>query len=565
MRRSIRVLSFSVLAVLVSCSDGNGVIGSGDDPPEQRQPPTWKFPGVHLMPTVGDPVLPEEPWQFPPLQTELPRLELDIPSSALSALNSDVTANVRYDAEFKAADGFSSPIQVRYRGASSRHFPKKSYKVYFPDGVEWNGRTKLNLVAEYQDATAMAEKLAYDALAALRVPAPIATWYRLYLNGRYQGVYLDIQQVDKRFLRAHHFADRDANIYRCGWKDCEMKTWQVPYQGEWEKKTNELEPHDDLVEFLHMVNHSPEPELPRVLAERMELDAYLRMMVMDNMVSNNFVEDSESFLIHDRMTMRWSYVPWDLNNADSRWWVDTGFPHKPKPTHPLFIFSLMDGWTNNMYDKRKGTHPGYLPVYSNLHTRIVFNHELRSRLIGMFDRALREVFEPTNVQARIDAMYQLIEPHMMDDPYIDKTKFKTAYTYFKNFFAGRDTFVRAELDELRNRQAGMVIDAFDPQEGWVEFRNRGSTPVALGTLNLTTNLRKPFDGRLPSRTVQPGDTIRVQASQLGTTFSPDGEIGLFDGSSITGVVDLLFYGALPQGQYYARSAERPELWEIRTR
>lgn len=561
MTRSLYVLAGSVLLMLAGCSDGSTAADANEQAPPRF---VWRPPVVGVNPSVGGPSMPEEPWQFPPLQTTLPRLDLEIPSSALSALNADVTANIRYDAHFEAEDGFTSPIQVRYRGASSRHFPKKSYKVYFPDGVEWQGRHKLNLVAEYQDATMMAEKLAYDTLAAMKVPASTATWYRLYLNGRYQGVYLDLEQVDKRFLRAHRFADKDANIYRCGWKDCEMKTWKVDYQGDWEKKTNELEPHDDLIEFLHMVNHTPEPDFPQVLEQRMELESYLRSMVMDTLISNNFVEDSESFLIHDRMTMRWSYVPWDLNNADSRWWVDTGFPHKPKPTHPIFVFSLMDGWTNNMYDKRKGSYPGYLPVFSNLHTRVVFNHELRTRLIGLMDRALREMFEPSNVQARIEAMYALIEPHMMEDPYIDKTKFVAAKTYFQNFFIGRDEFVRAELDKVRNKPLGLVIEAFDPRAGWVEFRNHGTAPVALGSYNLTTNLRRPFQGRLPSRTLQPGESVRVEGSRFGATFAADGEIGLFDGSSITGVVDLLFYGALPEGQYYARSTEQPERWEIRT-
>ncbi|MFN7133575.1 MAG: CotH kinase family protein, partial [Myxococcales bacterium] len=513
MIRFHRPLASAVLVVLTACSGEPPTPPSGTDAPRPGLLPARE---VRVIPQIGVPAELEPAWEFPPLQTELPRVDLEISSSEYSAMLSNVTSNVRRDAEFRA-DGFRTPIQMRLRGASARHFPKKSYKVYFPDGVRWQGRTKLNLVAEYQDATMMAEKFAYDLLAAMRVRAPRATYVRLYLNGRYQGVYLDIEQVDKRFLRSHEFADLDGNIYRCGWKDCEMKTWQVPYQGDWAKKTNETEPDDDLHEFLCMVNHTPEPVFAATLAERLELESYLRSMVMDTLTSNNFVEDSESFLVHDRLTGKWSYVPWDLNNVDSRWWVGVSIPYKPKPVHPIFSFSLLDGWTETMYQNRKDKHPGYLPVYSNLHTRVVFNADLRERLLVLFERAFREVFEPSSVQARIDAMYALLEPHMKDDPYIDFAKFQAAKTYFKNFFTGRDTFVRAELDKFRARGLELAIEAVDPRAGWIELKNHGTNPVDLGGRTLTTNLRRPFGRNLPSRRLEPGQSVRLEASRLGLT------------------------------------------------
>ena len=48
----------------------------------------------------------------------------------------------------------------------------------------------------------MTEKLAYDLMLAMDLPAPRTRYVRLSLNGQYQGVYLDIERVDQTFAQA---------------------------------------------------------------------------------------------------------------------------------------------------------------------------------------------------------------------------------------------------------------------------------------------------------------------------------------------------------------------------
>src|SRR5690606_2099049 len=131
---------------------------------------------------------------------------------------------------------------------------------------------KLNLLSEWKDHTMMVEKLGYDLLAAMHVPAPRAKYVRLTVNGQYLGVHLDLERVDKDFVRNHEFPDKDPDIYRCGRKDCEMKLWREEFQQEMEKKTNELQVNGRLDAFLCAVNAAPESELVEVLEERLELE-----------------------------------------------------------------------------------------------------------------------------------------------------------------------------------------------------------------------------------------------------------------------------------------------------
>jgi spore coat protein H len=106
-----------------------------------------------------------------------------------------------------------------------------------------------------------------------------------------------------------------------------------------------------------------------------------------------------------------------------------------------------------------------------------------------------------------------------------------------------------------------VIEAFDPQQGWVELRNRGTTSVSTQGLVLTTNLRQALTRNVPAATLGPGQRVRFTAAQLGLAFAPGGELGLFNGQSVAGAIDVHFYGKLAAGRHEARSEGGD--WEIR--
>jgi len=523
----------------------------------------------------------ERPFVLPPVQVALPEWELEMPPEVLQRFYKDIHTPEQ-DALFKA-DGQTYRVKVRLRGASARTFPKKSWNVSFEKNVTFQGRTSLNLVAEFADATLLAEKLSYDVLSAMRVPTPKTTFVRLKLNGRYEGPFLEIEQVNKAFLKNHGMPDDDATIYRTGWKDNEFKSWKVvAYQGKWNKKTNEKSSDQPLWDVLDVINHTPEPRLTSTLPKHFELEWFLRSMTMDALMSNNFVEDSESYFIHDKATGRWYYVPWDLNNVDARWWYENALGARPKVDHPLFAFTLTDGWTQKMYDNRRKlvdgegrpVHPGYLPVFSNLGTRVVWNPELRARLVARLEKALDELFKPEVMNPHIDKLHALLDPHMKGAPYTDYKKFVEGRQFLKDYVVKRRQFIEGELKRYADQKPGLVLEAFSPAEGWVELRNRGTKDVALGGLVLTTDLRvslrdsehlptqvrAPFGAVLPERTLKPGEAVRFTTQELGIEFKPEGELGIFDGVSVVGVKDLLFYGPLPSGQHYVRGKEG---WEAR--
>jgi len=554
------------------------------EPPVQPTPPTEP-----TSPPVTPPSEPPkaQPFAYPPLQTELAHLEVEVSPAVLEQMYADPHERVEHPATVTVG-GTRHPVTLRIRGGSSRGYPKKSWRIDFGKGVQVGGWRKHNLIAEMADRTMLVEKLAYDLLAGMGAPAPRTTFVRLSINGRFQGVYLDIERIDQAFVRAREgFEDDDATVYRCGSQDCELKplTQKGSWQAEWEKETNEHEGREDLEAFLDRVNHTPEPELVEVLEQHLDVPSYLKVMVNDALISNEVILDSGSYWIHDRQQARWTYVPWDYNNSASRWWPTYGLEMKPIVDRPLFAFSLFDNRVASMYALRRPSAPaGYTPAFSNLTSRIARHPVLRERMLEVLERALEELFTEQATHARLEAMHALIAPYVAQDPYVNLNtegqadqegfaKFRKGLPYLKRYVTQRRAMLAKELVRVRGWKLQLALEAFDPRAGWVELKNHGAQAMNLRDLVLTTSLRHtiprlrghaPGDNvLLPERTLGSGEVVRFTASELGLSFPSKGAIGLFDGTSVIGVHDFLFYGPLGSGEHYRRSPEDPLRWEVR--
>ena len=78
---------------------------------------------------------------------------------------------------------------------------------------------------------------------------------------------------------------------------------------------------------------------------------------------------------------------------------------------------------------------------------------------------------------------------------------------------------------------------------------------------LRPEIDPPAGSVLPERTLAPGERVRFTAAELGLAFTPDGELGVFDGQSVVGMKDVLFYGKLPEGKRYERAGDGA--WRVR--
>ena len=399
---------------------------------------------------------------------------------------------------------------------------------------------------------------------------------------RYEGVFTELESMNKDFLKAHGF-DSDGDIYRCGMHDCEMRQPpQEPYQEPWDKKTNEDKPWSELWSFLEDIDSEPSHLFAPFAARELALEDYLTWMTVETFIANDLQGDSRSYLVYEPKTQKWTYVPWDLNNAMSLYNRTNAVVQGVKRSHALFSFTPYDPNVYDLADFRH-TFPGMedmKPAFSTLNTRIYDDPLLRARYVARLHTLLDTWFTEENIGPRVDAMHALLKPFILPradgttvDPYVSPQHAARSVEYLRRFVRERRAWLQqhlAEVEALGN--GGLVIDRVgrdDTGAVWVQLYNRGTTPVSLDGLYLSGTIRLPLQWALPATTLEPGQTYTfTQGSPgldaLGATLNPQHpEVSLFKSDGRT-ALDLLWLAPLQPGQAYGRTTRGAETFGVQS-
>jgi spore coat protein H len=501
------------------------------------------------------------PKGFPPVQTRVPTFSLTVAPEDLAKLDANPESDTRVPVVVEL-DGVRAPGRMRYRGASTRTLEQKSFKIELDPGHELEDRDHFELLAGWFDGGKLTEKFAVDLYAALGLPAPRARYARVSLNGRPNGLYLDMEHVGKDYLK-HHGMERKASIYRCGGRNCELTLSPGPYQDDFEKKTNEDTGWEDLRAFLAVVNRSDDAQLEAWLARHVDLEAYLGNLAADALISNTIIEDSRSYWVHEHQRDVWTYVPWDLNNARMLYWRIWDVDQTPPLQHAAFPFTANDPWVQRIWEQRVAQRPTQRPTWSVLATRVWDRPALRERLLAKLEAALAGPFSEEQASAHVDALWRVVGPELDKDPYVSREHAARARGYLKSYVRGRRAYLQKQLATLRAHGSGPLVirEVSAGSRGYVEVLNRGPQELSLQGHVVTDDLRAPRKYPLPPLTLRPGQSLRLIAdgnTEAGLTHLPftlsraGGEVGLFDGTRMYGPLDTVYYGPLPSGTVYSR-------------
>ena len=128
-------------------------------------------------------------------------------------LNNYLQANVIIDNKKFYSTG------VRFKGESSYEFypgKKKPFRIKFNKfikGQDFHGIEELNLTNNFKDPSMMREKIYLDMMNSEGLPAPRATYAKVYLNDKYWGLYLVNESIDKVFLETR-FKSSAGNLFQ---------------------------------------------------------------------------------------------------------------------------------------------------------------------------------------------------------------------------------------------------------------------------------------------------------------------------------------------------------------
>ncbi len=222
---------------------------------------------------------------------------------------------------------------IRFKGESSYEFypgKKKPFRIKFNKyikGQEMDGLEELNLNNNFKDPTMMREKIYLDLLNKKGLPAPRATYAKVYLNNKYLGLYLVTENIDQVFLKLR-FGESKGNLFQ-GEPLGTFKSYgdnPTSYYNRFILKNNtKKNDWNDLVKFIKVINDTilSEESYLRKLESAFNLDKCLRTWAINNLIVNidayNMFYPHNFFIYHDSTTYKWNWISLDGNYSFAAW------------------------------------------------------------------------------------------------------------------------------------------------------------------------------------------------------------------------------------------------------
>jgi len=415
--------------------------------------------------------------------TSVLRYDLEIDAATFAAMLADplctsgtnpcgdeyVAGTLRY------GDEVFPNVGIRFKGNSSRWmvaraqqgdagYQRYSFKVdldKFAEEQSLHGIKKLNLNNAMHDPSYLREHLAYGLFRNAGVPASRVGFVDLYVNGEHFGLYVNVQQVDKNLLR-QWFDDEDGNLYKPETGDLVYHGDTIDaYTGEtsYQLKTNEeTADYSDLLHFLDVLNNTADVDFAGAIEQVFEVDRFLSWLAVNTLlvaldsyagsIAHNY------YLYHDPSTGRFSYLPWDENNA-------FGTFRCGGLTDTDIIQMAVD--VPNCPGGLPGPGGSAGPVERPLIKRVLAVESFRQRYHDKLQALVAGAFATTTMQTAIATGHALIASYVLADP-------KRMYSY-EDF--------EASLTSGAGGQPGLATFVAD-RGGYVRDFLAGTTSVACG-------------------------------------------------------------------------------------
>jgi spore coat protein H len=217
-----------------------------------------------------------------------------------------------------------APVGVRLRGNTSRYAHKKAFKIDFKEfgGKKFFGYKKFNLKANVNDPTQVREPLTMQYFREMGIPAARTHPVKLYMNGEYMGVYINVEQIDDVFLTPR-FGQSDGFLYKCAYGANLLDNGQVNDTTLFESELNEdTDNRVGLAHFVHVLNSASDANFQSEIEPVFDVDGFLRYLAVEALVGhwdgysynmNNF------YLYYNSQTSKIDFIPYD---ADNTWGID---------------------------------------------------------------------------------------------------------------------------------------------------------------------------------------------------------------------------------------------------
>lgn len=357
---------------------------------------------------------------------EIPEYQLFIHPSYVSELRKDIWMDDPLPAKL-TINKKKYEIDIAYRGSHIRDLRKKSYNLLFYKPSTYRNAKEFHLNAEFMDPSFLRNKLSFDFFNEIGCLSPKSRFVFMKLNGKNEGVYLEIESVDEFFLANRQLpkgpifyaVDGDANFSLMSDLDKEVKkSLMLGY----EQKYGTEQESERLQEMIIIINTIPRDEFEKEIIKYVNIDKYLRWLAgviftqnFDGFVHNYALyQNGESGLFE--------VIPWDY---DATWGRD------------------VNGETMR---------EDYLRIegFNTLTARILDVKAFRTQYKNLLEEILNSKFNVDYMKPKILAMHNLIRPYIQKDPY-EKDNievFDKEPEFILTYIEARGAYIRSQLDAL---------------------------------------------------------------------------------------------------------------------
>ena len=213
-------------------------------------------------------------------------------------------------------DSIEQIASMRIRGDSSRDYDKKSLKIKIPDSIYINKKSVFNFNAEYSDKSFLRTFLSTMIFKKLNYPCFSASFANLNINNNYHGLFLEIENMDRDFLRINGL-NPNGDLFKAT-KDGACLYALNELDSKWEKKTNKKSSMISLERLIHDISQTPVEDFYDYVQQHFNYPMLIDFLAINAFIANGSTYYHNYYLYRDQENDgKWILFPWDLDKTIS--------------------------------------------------------------------------------------------------------------------------------------------------------------------------------------------------------------------------------------------------------
>jgi spore coat protein CotH len=246
------------------------------------------------------------------------QLNLSINSMDLAQLRERFNENTYYPADVQWRGIRVRNAGVRVRGLASRSPVKPSLNLdfgHYVSGQQFLGMNELILDNSLKDPSMIRDRTSMAFIRRMGQPAPHESFARVYINGKYEGLYTLVEAVDARFLK-RELGDDLGYLFEHKWVDGfraqDLGEDYRVYKKRFEARTHRLESNSTLYAPIQALFHEVNSDVDGVWRERVGWFIDLSQFVT-HVAIEMFLGEVDGFLGYAGMANFYLYRPVNSN------------------------------------------------------------------------------------------------------------------------------------------------------------------------------------------------------------------------------------------------------------